>query len=202
MSRWPVGEDTASKRGSFAETPIGFIHIDSGERRLAEARLIMVLAIDGISKFTVVEFHENARQTSSPCRRGANRRRQLSAAPTRRPHPRSPPAEVREHSRRRAAAAGRRRTAIRSLPKPRPLFDPPEAGRNHRDGFRPDGSHRPWRAGAVQDVEGAAAQRAPRAMFLICRPMRTSGVFRYFWPITNIDVEPEREAERSGVPVL
>ena len=56
--------------------------------------------------------------------------------------------------------------------KPRPLFDPPEAGRNHRDGFRPDGFHRPWRAGAVQDVEGAAAQRAPRAMFLICRPMR------------------------------
>ncbi len=60
LTRLPVSEDTASKRGSFAETPIGFIHIDSCELRLAEGRLIMFLAIDRISKFTVVEFHESA----------------------------------------------------------------------------------------------------------------------------------------------
>ncbi len=56
----PVSEETASKRGRFAETPIGFIHIDSCELRLAESRLIMFLATDRVSKFTVVEFHESA----------------------------------------------------------------------------------------------------------------------------------------------
>ncbi len=58
--RLSVSEDTASKRGSFAETSMGFFHTDSCERRLAEGRLLMLLAIDRISKFTVVEFHENA----------------------------------------------------------------------------------------------------------------------------------------------
>jgi|SRR5208283_2282865 len=60
ISRLPASEDKASKRGRFAETRIGFVHIDSCELRLAEGKLVMFLAIDRVSKFTVVEFHERA----------------------------------------------------------------------------------------------------------------------------------------------
>ena len=59
ISRLPVSDDTP-KRGRFAETKIGFVHIDSCELRLAEGKLIMFLAIDRVSKFTVVEFHQSA----------------------------------------------------------------------------------------------------------------------------------------------
>jgi len=51
---------TVHKRGSFAETRIGYLHIDSCELRLAEGKLVMFLAIDRVSKFTVVAFHESA----------------------------------------------------------------------------------------------------------------------------------------------
>jgi len=60
VSRLPANEEKASKRGRFAETTIGFVHIDSCELRLAEGRLVMFLAIDRVSKFTVVEFHDSA----------------------------------------------------------------------------------------------------------------------------------------------
>ena len=60
ISRLPVSNDKASKRGTFKETKIGFVHIDSCELRLAEGKLIMFLAIDRVSKFTVVEFHQSA----------------------------------------------------------------------------------------------------------------------------------------------
>ena len=45
---------------TVAETKIGFVHIDSCGLRLAEGNLIMSLAIDRVSKFTVVQFHQNA----------------------------------------------------------------------------------------------------------------------------------------------
>jgi hypothetical protein len=60
ISRLPANEEKASKRGRFAETTIGFVHIDSCELRLAEGRLVMFLAIDRVSRFTVVEFHDSA----------------------------------------------------------------------------------------------------------------------------------------------
>jgi hypothetical protein len=47
------------ERGRFADTTIGYVHIDSCELRLAEGKLNMFLAIDRVSKFTYVEFHEN-----------------------------------------------------------------------------------------------------------------------------------------------
>ena len=59
ISRLPVSDDTL-KRGRFAEAKIGFVHIDSCELRLTEGKLIMFLAIDRVSKFTVVEFHQSA----------------------------------------------------------------------------------------------------------------------------------------------
>lgn len=63
ISRLPATEEKASKRGSFPETRIGYVHIDSCELRLAEGRLVMFLAIDRVSKFAVVAFHDSAGKT-------------------------------------------------------------------------------------------------------------------------------------------
>lgn len=60
ISRLPDDGEKTSKRGCFTETKIGYVHIDSCEFRHAEGRLIMFLAIDRVSKFTYVEFHEKA----------------------------------------------------------------------------------------------------------------------------------------------
>jgi transposase-like protein len=60
ISRLPESEDNASKRCRFADTTIGYVHIDICELRLAEGKINMFLAIDRVSKFTYVEFHENA----------------------------------------------------------------------------------------------------------------------------------------------
>lgn len=60
ISRLPASGDTASKRGTFAQTSIGYVPIDSCELRLAEGKLTMFLAIDRVSKFTAVQFHDNA----------------------------------------------------------------------------------------------------------------------------------------------
>ncbi|SHI59604.1 hypothetical protein SAMN02745194_00685 [Roseomonas rosea] len=49
ISRLPQGEEKASKRGRFAETKIGFVHIDACELRLAEGKLHMFLAIDRVT---------------------------------------------------------------------------------------------------------------------------------------------------------
>jgi Integrase core domain len=58
ISRLPKTEDAASKRGSFADTKIGYVHIDTCELRLAEGKLIMFLAIDRVSQFAVVQFRD------------------------------------------------------------------------------------------------------------------------------------------------
>ena len=60
ISRLPESEVKTSKRGRFAETTIGYVHIDICELRLAEGKLNMFLAIDRVSKFVYVEFYENA----------------------------------------------------------------------------------------------------------------------------------------------
>jgi hypothetical protein len=60
ISRLPETEKTATKGGRFADTPIGYVHIDICELRLAEGKLHMFLAIDRVSKFVYVEFHEHA----------------------------------------------------------------------------------------------------------------------------------------------
>ena len=60
ISRLPESEEKASKRGRFADTAIGYVDFDICELRLVEGKLNMFLAIDRVSKFTYVEFHENA----------------------------------------------------------------------------------------------------------------------------------------------
>jgi transposase-like protein len=59
ISRLPV-EETAEKRKRFKTYEIGYVHIDSCELRHADGKLIMFLAIDRVSKFTYVEFRDNA----------------------------------------------------------------------------------------------------------------------------------------------
>lgn len=56
ISRLPQDEEKTSKRKRFAETAIGYVHIDVCELRLAEGKLFMFLAIDRVSKFTHVAF--------------------------------------------------------------------------------------------------------------------------------------------------
>jgi transposase InsO family protein len=56
VSRLPRDGEKASKRGRFAETAIGYVHIDVCELRLAEGKLFMFLAIDRVTKFSHVAF--------------------------------------------------------------------------------------------------------------------------------------------------
>ena len=58
ISRLPQGEERASKRKRFAETRIGYVHIDVCELRLAQGKLFLFLAIDRVSKFTHVGFFD------------------------------------------------------------------------------------------------------------------------------------------------
>ena len=60
ISRLPESADQASKRGKFADAAIGYVHINISERRLAEGKLYMFFAIDRVSKFTYVEFRDDA----------------------------------------------------------------------------------------------------------------------------------------------
>ena len=54
ISRLPARDIKASGRGKFAPTEIGYVHIDIAELRLAEGKLNMFLAIDRISKFSLM----------------------------------------------------------------------------------------------------------------------------------------------------
>jgi transposase InsO family protein len=58
ISRLPQGEEKASRRKPFAETKIGFVHIDVCELRLAQGKLFLFLAIDRVSKFAHVAFFD------------------------------------------------------------------------------------------------------------------------------------------------
>jgi transposase-like protein len=59
ISRLPI-EETRTQRKRFKTYEIGYVHIDSCELRHADGRLVMFLAIDRVSKFTHVEFHDCA----------------------------------------------------------------------------------------------------------------------------------------------
>src|SRR5258708_19704097 len=59
ISRLPV-EETREQRKRFKTYEIGYVHIDSCELRHADGKLIMFLAIDRVSKFAYVEFHDSA----------------------------------------------------------------------------------------------------------------------------------------------
>jgi hypothetical protein len=52
MASLVPGEEKASKRGRFADTTIGYVHIDICELRLAEGKVNMFLAIDRVSKWS------------------------------------------------------------------------------------------------------------------------------------------------------
>ena len=58
ISRLPASGEEAAKRGRFAETAIGYVHVDVCELRLAAGRLFLFLAIDRVSKFARVAFHD------------------------------------------------------------------------------------------------------------------------------------------------
>ena len=60
ISRLPKNEETEAKRGRFAQTTIGYVHIDVCELRWAEGKAHMFLAIDRVSKFAYVELHPAA----------------------------------------------------------------------------------------------------------------------------------------------
>jgi transposase InsO family protein len=60
ISRLPRDEEKASKRQPFAETAIGYVHIDLCELRLAAGKLFLFLAIDRVSKFAHVAFLDAA----------------------------------------------------------------------------------------------------------------------------------------------
>lgn len=49
-----------AKTASIKTYEIGYVHIDSCELRHADGKLVMFLAIDRVSKFTYVEFHDSA----------------------------------------------------------------------------------------------------------------------------------------------
>jgi len=59
ISRLPASE-TTEKRQRFKTYDIGYIHIDSCELTHTDGKLVLFLAIDRVSKFTYVEFHEHA----------------------------------------------------------------------------------------------------------------------------------------------
>ncbi len=77
ISRLPQDETTNSKRKPFKETKIGYVHIDSAQFRSAEGKTHMFLAIDRVSKFVYVEFHETAEMATG----GAFMRNVIKAFP-------------------------------------------------------------------------------------------------------------------------
>lgn len=58
-SRLPAGEGTET-RGRFETHEIGYVRIDACEPRRTDGKLVMFLAIDRVSNFTGVEFHDHA----------------------------------------------------------------------------------------------------------------------------------------------
>jgi transposase InsO family protein len=60
IARLPRSEERSSVRGRFAETTVGYVHIDACEVRSAEGKLHLFLAVDRVSKFTYVELHPAA----------------------------------------------------------------------------------------------------------------------------------------------
>lgn len=60
ISRLPKSDEAEAKPGRFAQTTIGYVHIDVCELRWAGGKAHMFLAIDRVSKFAYVELHAAA----------------------------------------------------------------------------------------------------------------------------------------------
>ncbi len=60
ISRLPTGAEGAPKRGRFAETTLGYVHIDSCEVRAADGKLHLFVAVDRVTKFAYAELHLRA----------------------------------------------------------------------------------------------------------------------------------------------
>ena len=60
ISRLPSRAAEAPKRGRFAETALGFVHVDSCEVRAADGKLHLFLAVDRVTKFAYAELHPRA----------------------------------------------------------------------------------------------------------------------------------------------
>ena len=73
ISRLPKAEDSSSKRKTFSETEIGYVHIDSAQLRSAEGVTHMFLAIDRVSKFAYGKTANSGAASSSICRPSAER---------------------------------------------------------------------------------------------------------------------------------
>jgi hypothetical protein len=58
ISRLPRAGEKVSRCKRFAETTIGYVHIDVRELRLTQGKLFMFLAIDRVSKFVRVAFFD------------------------------------------------------------------------------------------------------------------------------------------------
>jgi transposase InsO family protein len=56
ISRLPHDDERASKRQRFAETTIGYVHIDVRELRSARGKLFLFLAVDRVPRFAHVAF--------------------------------------------------------------------------------------------------------------------------------------------------
>jgi hypothetical protein len=67
ISRMPASEIT-EKRTRFKTYDIGYVHIDSAELTHADSKLVLFLAIDRVSKFAYVGFHEHV-EPPRVCRR-------------------------------------------------------------------------------------------------------------------------------------
>jgi hypothetical protein len=63
VCRLPKGGDKATKRGKFAATAIGFVHIDSFEPLLAEGKIRMLL--DDLAVFRHVKISDALYQAAS-----------------------------------------------------------------------------------------------------------------------------------------
>ena len=73
ISRLPESE-TTEKRKRFKTYEIGYVHIDSCELTHADGKLVMFLAIDRVSKFTYVEFHDTPGRWKAPPSSGTSSR--------------------------------------------------------------------------------------------------------------------------------
>jgi len=73
ISRLPADE-TTEKRKRFKTYDIGYVHIDSAELSHADGKFVMFLAIDRVSKFTDIEFHEHAGKMEGPTSSGTSSR--------------------------------------------------------------------------------------------------------------------------------
>ncbi len=60
ISRLPSRSGDGPKRGRFAETALGYVHVDSCAVRAADGKLHLFLAVDRVTQFAYAELHPQA----------------------------------------------------------------------------------------------------------------------------------------------